>query len=102
MQMEARVIGKYNIGKFMAVVDNYNLYTQPKLLKYAVRACLSYDSYDPDTCLVYCKKFDDIVAVLELYGCTDITDPIHCVETYAQTDLQQQKQQSDDETYDSY
>lgn len=60
-----------NLHLFFEAIDNYNMWYDSNLIKYAVKVCMNEQAEK------YYKKFCTLIADCDLYGMADLTDPIH-------------------------
>jgi hypothetical protein len=72
----SNVSAKDYLYDFMMAINNYDLYSQKKLIRYATKVCYHHDFHNPDLKKLNYKKFCGELHRLELDGTLDLSEPI--------------------------
>jgi hypothetical protein len=70
---------------FMVAIHNYDMFNHKLLIKYATHICYSFNLHDTNEVINSYKKFDKYICKHELYGTSDLTEPITKVYNKAKT-----------------
>jgi hypothetical protein len=68
-----------HLSNFVDALSNYDLFGETKLVKYGLRVFVYTKQLDFEKAKKYCKKFDKEISDLELYGTSDLTNPVWAV-----------------------